>query len=131
LVLLGVAFAVANLWVTAVRSTIPLELQGIVKEKLRLPEKEVGVDDVYLVTLDSGRSVQVDGPVFEALTLNRAVSKRAWSRTMESDGRAVILNWSPDFRGMAYGMPVVAALIVLHGFLIYQISVKQDAVVKE
>ena len=117
LVLLGASFAGANLRFTAARSTIPLDLHGEVVWKQRLMEKTPGVDDVYLVTLDSNRRIQVDGPVFDALVLNRSIDKCAWSRTLESDGRMIEIVWSPDFHGMAWAMPLTVVLVLLHGFL--------------
>ncbi len=80
-------------------------------------EKTPGVDDVYLVTLDSNRRIQVDGPVFDALVLNRSIDKCVWSRTLESDGRMIEIVWSPDFHGMAWAMPLTVVLVLLHGIL--------------
>jgi len=115
LVVLGLSFAGANLWFTAVRSTIPLELRGKVAQKQRLIEKTLGVDDVYLVTFASHRRIQVDGPVFDALVLNRAVTKSAWSRTLQCNGRMTGLDWSSDFHGMLWTMPLIAILLVFLG----------------
>ena len=115
--LLGASFAGANVWFAAARSTIPLELHGNVTQKQRLIEKTPGIDDVYLVTFDSIRRIQVDRPVFDSLVPNRSVNKPAWSRTLDSDGRMVNIDWSADFRGMVWAMPLIAVMLVVCGIL--------------
>lgn len=115
--LLGLSFAAGNLWFSAVRSTIPLQLHGNAAKKERLIEKTLGVDDVYLVTLGDGTHIQVDGPVYEAIVLNRLVRKDAWSRKLESDGTIIDVDWSHDFNGMLWAMPSVMVLFVLFGSL--------------
>ena len=117
LLILGAAFAVGNVWFFAVRSTIPLQLNGQVTHKDRLNEKILGVDDVYLITLDDGPRIQVDGPIYEAVVLNREVRKDAWSRKLEADGKTIDIDWSRDFNGMIWAMPFVLLLFVLLGIL--------------
>lgn len=116
LIILAVSFAGVNIWFAAARSTIPLELHGHVTHTQRLIEKKPDVDDVYLVTLDSGRRIQVDGPVFDALAAHQSVKKRAWTAIIEIDGKNIALEWSPDFRGMLWAMPLTVAVCVLLGF---------------
>ncbi len=106
LLVLGVAFAGGNLWYTAARSTIPLELTGTIVTKQRRTEKWRGVDDVYLLVLDSGRRVQVDAAVFEAVAERQAIRKQPWDRTLEADGKMIPLDWSADVRGMLWAMPL-------------------------
>lgn len=110
---LGVLFAIANLWFAAARSTIPLELHGTVMQKKRLIEKTPGVDDVYLVTLDSNRRIQVDGDVFDAMFENASIHKQAWTRTLYVDGKRETLGWSQDFQGMCWSMPLTVLVFVL------------------
>ncbi len=117
LILLGMSFAGANLWFAAARSTVPLELHGQLTEKQRLIEKTPGVDDVYIVTLDADRRIQVDGPIFDAMAVNQSVNKWAWTRIIEIDGKNIALSWSPDFRGMLWAMPWTVAICVLVGMM--------------
>jgi hypothetical protein len=112
-----VSFAHANVWFAAARSTIPLALHGQVTQRLRLTEKHPGLDDVYVVALDSNQRIQVDGRVYDAMRLNQSINKRAWSRTIEVEGRPLDLDWSADFRGMAWAMPLLTIILVLYAGL--------------
>ena len=118
LLLLGILFAGGNVWFAAVRSTIPLELEGNVTHKRRLMEKTPGIDDVHLVTIDARRRIQVDGKVFDAIVLDRPISKAAWSRTLETDGLEFSLEWSPDFHAMVWAMPLILVVCFTMGILI-------------
>jgi hypothetical protein len=109
-VLLGMAFVAGNLWFAASRSTIPLELSGVVANKARLVEKSPPKDDVCLIVLHDGARVQVDAPVFEALTTGDRIDKQRWSRTLTVSGREVPLEWSADFRGLLWTMSGATAL---------------------
>ncbi len=124
LLALGMAFAAGNLWYTAARSTIPLELNGTVVSKQRKAEKWPGVDDVYLLVFDSGRRVQVDAAVFDAVAERQTIRKQAWDRTLEADGQTIPLDWSADLRGMLWAMP----LTVLVGGLVAVIVSRPRAV---
>jgi hypothetical protein len=115
LLFLGFLFAAGNLWFAASRSAIPLKLHGTVRQTQRLIEKTPGVDDVCLVTLDSGRPFQLDLPVFEAVREGQSLNKPAWARTLDVDGRPVALSWSRDFRGMAWAMPLTVLICVAVG----------------
>lgn len=117
LLAIGVAFAGGNLWYTAARSTIPLELNGTIVSKQRKAEKWRGVDDVYLLVLDSGRRVQVDAAVFDAVAERQMIRKQAWDRTLEADGQAVPLDWSADTRGMLWAMPLMVLVCVAVGVM--------------
>ena len=118
LLLLGALFAAANVWFAAARSTIPLELHGIVTQTQRLIEKTPGVDDVYILTLDSDQRIQIDGHIFDALAEGQAVHKAAWTRGLKIDDRTLALTWSRDFRGMMWAMPLTVAICVLLGMLV-------------
>lgn len=109
LVALGLGFAAGNLWYSAIRSTIPLELRGEVTKKQRGIEKSPGVDDVYLVTLDNKRVFQVDRMVYESVSVSQTIDKSAWSNKATIDGRTIKLVWSSDF----YGLVWVAVISVL------------------
>ena len=117
LIILGASFAGANLWFTATRSTIPLELHGNLTQKQCLIEKTPGVDDVYIVTLDLDRRIQVDGSVFNAMAENQSVNKPAWARIIEIDGNNIALSWSPDFHGMLWAMPLTVTVCALVGMM--------------
>ncbi|MEM8670890.1 MAG: hypothetical protein AAGG48_25405 [Planctomycetota bacterium] len=117
LVLLGVIFGGANLWLTASRSTIPLGLRGKVRQKQRLIEKTPGVDDVFIVTLDSDRRIQVDGSVFDLLVKDQTVIKARWERTMTIEDRGFPLSWSSDFYGMMWSMPLTVTVITWLGLV--------------
>jgi len=113
LLLLGLALAQANLWIAAARTTIPLALDGQVREKERRLEKKPGVDDVCLVTLDDGTSFQVDIAVYDAIIPGCTLNKDAWSRQLHVDGVTVDLDWSLDFRRMLWTMPAAVLVLIL------------------
>lgn len=113
----AVALALGNVWFTAARSTIPLALHGVVKAKEVRREKHPGHDDVFLLALDSGRSLQVDAAVYQAVTKGESLSKSPWSEQLVHGHRTLALAWSADARGMFAAMPatilVMLALAVL------------------
>jgi hypothetical protein len=115
ILVLGALFAGGNLWFTAARSAIPLELRGTVTQKQRLIEKSPGVDDVYIVTIDSGRQIQLDGHVFDAIAEGQSINKLAMTRTLEIEGADFALSWSRDFRGMRWAMPLAVTILVVLG----------------
>jgi hypothetical protein len=118
LLLLAIGFAVANLWLTAERSTIPRHLDGRVAEKERRLEKKAGVDDVWLVSWQSDDEWQVDQQFFHAVEVGDHVAKESWSRRLRVNDRVVDLSWSRDFQGMLWAMPstvVVVTLVLLAG----------------
>ena len=112
LILLAVFFATGNLWVSALRSTIPMALDGEVATKACLIEKTPGVDDVYIVNFDDDSSIQVDGAVFEAISVHQIVRKDAWSRNMIVGSVETNLAWSRDFVGMLWAMPLTLLICV-------------------
>jgi len=117
LVLLGVLFAAGNLWFSAVRSTIPLQLNGRATHKEHRLEKTPGVDDVFLITFDNDHRIQVDAPIYEAIELNRLVRKDAWSRKLEIDGKFIDVDWSTDYYRMLWAMPLVVLLFIVLAIL--------------
>lgn len=112
LFVLGVGLAAANLWYAALRSTIPLELRGEVTKKERGIEKSPGVDDVYLVTLDRTRVLQVDRTVYDSVSVSQSIDKSAWSNKATFNGRTITLAWSADFYGLVW-VAVVALLAMI------------------
>ena len=132
LIALGVSFAVANVWFAAVRSTIPLRLSAIITQKQRLIEKTIGVDDACLLTLNSGERIQVDGAVFDAMAENKLVNKQAWSRIIDVDGRKISLEWSADFRGMRWAMPLTVAVLIVLGIMgLFPLDVSPNGNIQE
>ncbi|MCC6511938.1 MAG: hypothetical protein IT423_22765 [Pirellulaceae bacterium] len=106
LYLLGIFFAGWNLWTTASRSTIPLAMDGVIHRKVRLIEKQPGVDDVYLIHLDNGQSIQVDEYFYKSVHQGESITKLAWERVVKVDGARAPLEFSGDFRGMLIAMPI-------------------------
>jgi len=115
LLVLAFLFASGNLWFAAARSTIPIAIDGQVVDQQRLFEKSRGVDDVFFVTLPSGRRIQVDRHVYEAVRENDSIEKPSWARRLDVSGHNFVLSWSQDYRGMVWAMPAVMALSVLVG----------------
>jgi hypothetical protein len=114
LVLIGLAmaFAVANIAVTAHRSLIPVALDGTITKMELRHEKHPGVDDVWLVTVGD-RLLHVDDEVAFQLHHGATVAKGAWETTLTVDGRQVGLALSPDAVGMLVVMPL--AVVVAAG----------------
>ncbi len=114
---LGAVLALGNLWFTAARSTIPLELDARIASKDKYVEKVVGVDDVYMLTMQGGSKLQVDRHVFETATEGDQLRKRPWSSIIDINGREVRLDWSTDFRRMMVVMPVAIVACVFLGIM--------------
>ncbi len=109
---LGIALALANLWFTAARSTIPLALDAQVDGKSRLTEKYGKVDDVYLLYFEDNETLQVDPDVFFAVKKKAPIRKRAWSFQLETGDRSIDLKWSQDLYGMLWVMPITLAIFI-------------------
>ena len=71
-----------------------------------------GVDDVYIVTFNVNRRIQVDRSVFEATAVNQMVDKRAWTAIIEIEGKRTTLAWSHDFFGMLWAMPLTVCVLL-------------------
>lgn len=112
LLVVGLALAAGNLWVTAARSTIPLDLGGRIVSKEILHEKHPGFDDVFFLVLENGRWLHVDELVFRGLAEGDVVEKYSRDghtiQILHADGlRSVLpLAFSRDFRGMRIVMPI-------------------------
>ena len=113
LLLAAAAFCGGNLWFAAARSTIPLALEGVVRNKELRREKHPGVDDVYLLHLDRSGAIPVDRSVFDHVQPGDLLRKPRWSRQLQAGNRYVPLSWSDDSRGMLVAMPVAWAVIGL------------------
>lgn len=109
---MGIAFATGNLWFAAARSMIPLALNARIFTKERLPEKHKGVDDVYLLKVAGGKTLQVDQAVYEAVDEGESLQKSAWSTELQLDAERIELRWSPDMKGMSWVMPLATVLLV-------------------
>lgn len=113
LLFIGVAFATTNVWISALRSTIPAQLDDRVVAKEIRTEKHPGKDDVYLLQLDPGGLTQVDRHVYEAVQDGDTIQKESWSRTLRVRSNPFALGWSTDFHGMVIAMPLTLAVLLL------------------
>jgi len=113
LAICGLLLGAANLWYTAVRSLIPLNVDARVTSKQKLPEKHAGIDDVYLLTLAGGRTVQVDESIYEFAVEGEALKKAGWSNELQCGAETLRLQFSRDFRGMLWVMPAAMIASVL------------------
>ncbi len=115
LVIMAAGFAFANVWFSAARSTIPIAIDGIASFKEMRLEKHPGVDDVYLLTIDGERVLQVDRAVHEAIRLGADLKKQPWQTSMDVNGRGVDLDWSTDARRMPWAMALAFVVCVTTG----------------
>ena len=109
----GAVLATGNVWVTAARSTIPLTIDAEVIGKETRHEKHPGFDDVHLLTLSDGRTLQFDTPVFTELSEGEPLSKQAWEYSLEHGGQRTALGWSEDFYGMRWAMSLAMGLLTI------------------
>lgn len=112
LLTIGLALCLGNIWYAAARSTIPLSLKGTVTKKQVGTEKHPGVDDAYMITLDSRQTLCIDKLPFDAMATGDAIEKKAWQRELQVVGNAVGLKWSQDFYGIAGCMAAAAVIMV-------------------
>ncbi|MBL9125669.1 MAG: hypothetical protein JNG90_18665 [Planctomycetaceae bacterium] len=108
---LALSLAAGNLWFTAARSTIPLELRGMVFDREIRHEKHPGADDVHFIVMDNGRRLHVDQAVYEALNQGDLVEKRRFERQLivkpvTGTIQGLDLVPSDEHRGMHVVMPV-------------------------
>ena len=75
------------------------------------PEHQPGVDDVYFLTFDGGRTIHVDKHVFDAVRNGEALQKDAWSRKLQHAGQTLTAKWSVDAARMLLVMPAVLAVL--------------------
>ncbi|HEY2249928.1 MAG TPA: hypothetical protein VGH74_02665 [Planctomycetaceae bacterium] len=104
--------AVSNVWFTAARSTIPLSIDDRIISKHKRLEKLPGIDDVYLLKLARGKTIQVDEPVYRFVVENSIVRKDVWATQLHSGNQNLELDWSRDFRMMRLVMPAVVAAFI-------------------
>ncbi len=103
---LAALLAVANIWYTAARSTIPLALDTTVLNKEVRREKHAGKDDVFLLELEGLGQIQVDREVYENTAIGETLRKESHSMELRHGDKAVILQWSRDYQGMLAAMPL-------------------------
>ena len=108
----SVGFALGNLWFTAQRSTIPIELDAQLVHRDISYEKHAGVDDVYWLVFESGKKIHVDKLVFEAVQKDEYLKKAAFSKQLQHGQETLQLTWSPDFVGMLKVMPLLTILMI-------------------
>lgn len=113
LLVLLIGLAVLDVAVAVRRSTVPLALDGVVRQVEVRREKHPGVDDVYVVDVGSRRDLVVDREMAEALGEGDVVSKDAWSREMRVGDRVVRLGWSRDAVRLALAAPLLVLLGVV------------------
>ena len=121
LALLAIALLLAagNLWFTAARSTIPLEIADVVDAKETRREKHPPRDDVCLLQFRSGRVLHVDAAVFDAVVESEKLRKSAWSSVLVHEGEELPLNLSADFAGMTRVMPGLVLILCAAGSAVW------------
>ena len=102
-----VLFAALAAWSLAVRSTIPMALDGTVTSIETRHEKHPGVDDVWLVAFD-GDQRHLDAEIAEGLSVGDHVAKERWDTRVEVNGEARSLHLSNDSRAMLFLAPILA-----------------------
>jgi len=112
LCILGCLLAVANLWYTAVRSTIPIAIDGIIEGHEKRLEKKPGVDDVFIITMDGGWAFQVDAAIFDATDVSAVLHKNPWSSELSINSEMHRIDWSTDFRRMCIVMPIACLAMI-------------------
>jgi hypothetical protein len=112
LLVIGLGLAIANVWFTAARSTIPLDLNGMVTSMELRREKHPGRDDVFLLKLHSSPEFQVDEVVYRAIDIGERLRKPRWSRRLVHDTETLNLTWSRDCRGMMTAMPLFVLILL-------------------
>lgn len=112
------ALCVSNIWITLARSAIPLSLNDDVaelawhraeKERRAGKERRFGFDNACLVTLASGRVLELDSEVYLPLRIGDHLEKRAWDDALYRNGKTVQLRVSGEAFGMIVFMPAVLA----------------------
>lgn len=111
LVVTGLLLVAGNLWFTAARSTIPLELHGMIFDREIRNEKHPGFDDVFFIIMDDGRRLHVDQSVFQNVEIGDLVEKRRFEHALIVSHKAgevkkIDLVPSEDHRGMHTVMPI-------------------------
>ena len=101
-------FCGINLAETLGRSTLPLSLEGKIRNLELRGEILPGVDDVHLLWVGN-RAVQIDAELSEKLRIGDRISKRAWERSLQTSRGRIPLAPSQDFRRMGVVMPWMLA----------------------
>ena len=102
-----VLFAALAAWSLAVRSTIPMALDGTVTSVETRHEKHPGVDDVWLVSID-GDQRHLDTEIAVGLSVGDHLEKERWDTHLEVNGEARSLHLSSDARAMLFLAPILA-----------------------
>ena len=102
-----VLFATLAAWSLAVRSTIPMALDGTVTSVETRHEKHPGVDDVWLVSID-GDQRHLDTEIAVGLSVGDRLEKERWDTHLEVNGEARSLHLSNDSRAMLFLAPILA-----------------------
>ncbi len=123
---MGCLFAMANVWVTAGRSTIYYSLDGTVTAMDRRLEKHPGLDDVYLISINSRAWIQIDKGLFDQLHIGSQLTKERWSKQIEVEGQSSRLEYSSDLVGMVRALPLICAILIGYGFFVAKQSAFQQ-----
>lgn len=107
----GIVLALGNLATTAIRTTIPRRLDATVVSRTSGREKHPGFDDACLLTLDEGRTIQVEPEIFHAVAPGDHLQKNRWDDELKINDRSLLLHSSADEQGMIRTMPL--ALVVM------------------
>lgn len=108
----GITLALGNLVTTAVRTTIPRRLDTKVVARTSGREKHPGFDDACLLTLDDGRTIQVEPEIFHAVATGDHLQKDRWDEELKINDRLLSLHSSADEQGMIRVMPLALAVIL-------------------
>ncbi len=102
----------ANVWITFGRTLIPSALDGRVTDLAWLQAKAAGwpgEDSANLVTMESGRVLEVEPEIYHRLRVGDRLRKTRWSATLRRNEETIPLRISSDALGMFALMPAVLA----------------------
>jgi hypothetical protein len=100
-------FSALAAWSLAVRSTIPMALDGTVTGIETRHEKHPGVDDVWLVAID-GNQRHLDTEIAKGLSVGDHIEKVRWDTRLEVNGESRSLHLSNDSRAMLFLAPILS-----------------------
>jgi len=73
-----------------------------------------------LLHLKTGRVLQVDKIVYDAVNEGESMWKGAWSRHLQHDGHHIELKWSRDFDGMVIAMPAILVVTLATALCVHR-----------
>ena len=102
-----VLFAALAAWSLAVRSTIPMALDGTVTSIETRHEKHPGVDDVWLVAID-GDQRHLDTEIAVGLSVGDHLEKERWDTHRRGEQRGAVAAPEQRSRAMLFLAPILA-----------------------